>query len=187
MPEGRLDLLLDDFLVVVLDLVELLVWPGVLACGLVDCFSPWPLPVGPGVVEDLLVDVVEEDDEGEVEVEPGVVLVLDALLDELLAGAVALDELVVVVDELEELELLLEGAQDADWSVLPVGIGICDGEVPGGTSTVSVSVVPPSNVTVTVHVSADAEAEPKTSTVTSAPTRARAATSLWRLTAARLL
>jgi hypothetical protein len=191
LPEGSVDELLDDLLVLVLDLLEdFFFWLVVLVCGLEDCFSP-ALPVGPAVVEVLLVLVVEEEeDEGEVELEPGVVLVLELLL---LEGGAVLDELVVVVvgNKLVVVDELDSGAQDSDSDATTPVIGrfICEIGVPGGTLTLNVYVWPPTTVTVTVHASAEAAGSQATAMASSAPATARnAATSLWRrVKAARLL
>lgn len=83
--------------------------------------------------------------EGEVEVE--LELVVEDELDEL-------DDVVVV----ELLEELGAGAHDMFSEATTPLIGRCsdDKGVPGGTSTLNVSVTPPIRVTVTVHESADA-------------------------------
>jgi hypothetical protein len=143
-----------------------------------DC-SPLPFALGAGVVEELLV-VVEDDEEedvvreGEVEVElelgPGEVDVPEVVVDELEPAGVVV----------EEVELLVDGAHEADWSVLPGGSAICDGLVPGGTFSVNVSDAPDASLTVTVHVSAEADALPSTSAATSALASASTPVSLGR-------
>jgi hypothetical protein len=104
---------------------------------------------------------VEVEVEGELEVvldPPGVV---ELVVDEV--GG----ELVVVVVLVDTPAPLLDGVQDADWTVLPGGAPggrpTCDGVVPAGTLTTNVCVPPVSSRTVTVHVSAAAGALPKTS------------------------
>jgi hypothetical protein len=157
--------------------------------GLVVGVCPWledfsgEEEVGRGVVLDEFVVVVfvvpgPAECEGEVEVELEVVedeLELDELdeLDELeeLDG---LEKVVVVVLELDELEEeLVAGAHVIDSVATTPLIGSFsdDRGVPGGTSTLNVSVTPPTSVTVTVHGSADATgiaASPRTTKMATA-------------------
>lgn len=71
-------------------------------------FCPWPFPLGPGVVDDRVVDELED----EVEVEPGVV---DEVLEE---PGVVLEE--VVLDELLELEELVGSGSEGVVLVVEV-------------------------------------------------------------------
>jgi hypothetical protein len=85
--------------------------------------------------------VVEELVEGEVEVELEVELelVLELLLEPVELPEPVVDELVVdVAGVVEEVELVLDGLHVADWNVVPAGMGICEGGVPGGTFVVNV-------------------------------------------------
>jgi hypothetical protein len=132
--------------------------------------------VGCGVVLDEFVVVVfvvpgPAECEGEVEVELEVV-------EEELVELVELDELeeleeVVVVLELDELEELVAGAHVMDSvATTPLtGRFSDDRGVLGGTSTLNVSVTPPTSVTVTVHGSAEATgiaASPRTTKMATA-------------------
>jgi hypothetical protein len=164
-------------------------------CGCDEDFCPRPLALGAGVVvvDD---DEGEEDEEeplvvggdvpreGEVEVEPDVVLepegVLDVVVVDELGGALVVLVAVVV----DTPGPLLDGVHDADWTVLPGGAPggrpTCDGVVPGGTLTTNVCVPPVRSFTVTVQVSADAGALPKTSAANSALATASTTISLGR-------
>ena len=108
---------------------------GTWVWGCDEDFWPWLLEVGAGVVEDRLVVVLGEppEREGEVEVEPDVVLDPEEELLELAGGGGG--ALLVVVVEVLELELVLAGVQEPDTKVAPTGRATCCGVVPGGAST----------------------------------------------------
>lgn len=111
--------------------------------------------------------------EGEVEVE---LEVDDEELVELEEEVDELEELVVVLVELEALEELVAGAHDIVSVATTPLIGRFSEEtgVVGGTSTLNVSVTPPTSVTVTVHGSADAlgmAASPRTTKMATASDR----------------
>lgn len=158
--------------------------PGTCACACDEDFWPW-LAVGAAVVDERLVVVLDELlREGEVEVEPDVVLEPEELL-ELDGGGGALVLLVVVVDV---LVLVLAGVQVPDTKVAPAGSAIEDGFVPDGTlSKVSVWVWPVTSLTVTVHVSAAAVVLPNTSAESRATAPASTAINFGRLITAALV
>ena len=103
---------------------------GTWVWGCDEDFWPWLLEVGAGVVADRLVVVLGEppEREGEVEVEPDVVLDPEEELLELAGGGGG--ALLVVVEVLE-----LAGVQEPDTKVAPTGRATCCGVVPGGAST----------------------------------------------------
>lgn len=92
------------------------------------------MEVGAGVVEDRLVVVVDELPvrEGEVEVEPVVVVDPEEELLELEGGGALV---VLVVVDVVEVELELAGVQEPDTKVAPTGRVTCWGVVPGGASS----------------------------------------------------
>lgn len=119
LPEGRLLGFLVFFFLEDFDLAFALC----LADPVVDCdwgweegFCPWPFPLGPGVVDERVVDELED----EVEVEPGVVL--DEVLDE---PGVVLEE--VVLDELLELDELVGSGSEGVVLVVEVEELLLDG------------------------------------------------------------
>lgn len=157
-------------------------------CPCADAFSGLPPAVGDGEAGVLLVVDVElllDEDEPELEVEPdelGVELVVE---EEELGGALVVDD-VVVVDEDDEAgaHVMLEE------TITPlIGRLSADTGVPGTLSTLNVYVWPPSTVTVTVHGSAEADGIAAMAVATSsAPRRTSILASLRRLiTVARLL
>jgi hypothetical protein len=164
-------------------------------CGCDDDFWLRPLDDGTGVVDerrDVVVEVPDRDVEvelepepepGVVEVELGVVLELDELDEDEPRGGGSLG--IVTLDVLElVLELLLDGAHDSDTRVLPGG---SEGDTPGGTFAVNVSVWPVGSLTVTVQVLADAGTLPSTSASVTALASASMEISLRRRVKAALL
>jgi hypothetical protein len=106
--------------------------------------------------------VVLDDEEDELVPDGDVVVELEPGLLELVVVVDELEGVVVVLVVDDELEPALDGVQDPDTSLVPGGMGTCEGVVPGGRSLmVSVWVLPPSSgSTVTVQESASADAVP---------------------------